>query len=549
MTRNQITLAAILFVGAAIALFLSFDFSGDFAINDDWGYSTPVRWWVVDRRLALTHWQSMPLISQLFLGVAWAEVFGFSQGALRQLTLVLALTTCAAVFACARVLALPVSICLLCALMPLASPIFVGLSYSFMTDVPAAALVVLSVLFLIRSFNRPGGGGWDYGIGIGFLLLAVLLRQTSLALALALVLAEPVARGFSLRGFARNLAVVIGAAAAYVASTALLREKVGLPTAYGAKTDALVAFLGDIFNLNLGALRQTLEALLVASANYGLFALPILPILLGVLWRRGCRRILFAGGAAACLAVASLAVGAEVLSPMVGNILTGDGLGPRTLQGNVQVDVMTSLIVTTAGHFTLICSFLAVTLGMNLLWKGERELERGTMAGVLLLVVTAVVTFAPHAVAYAAVFDRYALLPSILLVPAVLRIIDPDAVCRTSIRLSGVLVLGGFTLSLALTAEYFRWQDTRHSLIGQLLSKGIAAEDIDGGFEYNNLRAVLANPEEAVAMSRVDPVGLPVRLKMAPEPGDEIIASESYTRFLGSQTVTLYAVMPADVLQ
>lgn len=155
MTRSQITLATTLFVAAALALFLSFNFSGDYAVNDDWGYPTPVRWWVVDRQLSLTHWQSMPLISQLFLGVAWAEVFGFRQGALRQLSLVLALTTCAAVFACARALALPDSICLLCALLPLASPLFVDLSYSFMTDVPAAALAALSLLFLIRSFSRP----------------------------------------------------------------------------------------------------------------------------------------------------------------------------------------------------------------------------------------------------------------------------------------------------------------------------------------------------------------------------------------------------------
>ncbi|MEZ5784758.1 MAG: glycosyltransferase family 39 protein [Rhizobiaceae bacterium] len=549
MTRSQTAVAATIFFAAVLALFLSFDFSGDYAINDDWGYSTPVRWWVVDRQRALTHWQSMPLLSQLFLGVAWAEVFGFSQGALRQLNLVLALTTCAAVFACARALALPASICLLCALLPLASPIFVGLSYSFMTDVPTAALVALSLLFLIRSFSRHDGGGWDYAVGVAFLLLAVLLRQTSLALALALVLAEPVARGFTLRGFARNLAVVVGVAAAYLAATALLREQVGLPTAYGAKTDALVGFFGDIFTLNLGALRQTLKALLVASANYGLFALAILPILLEVLWRRGGRRVLIAAGAATGLAVASLAVDAGILSGTGGNMLTGEGLGPRTIPGDVQVNVLDIFFVTAVGHFVLVCSVLAGALGLRDLSNGDRDIERETGAAVLLLALTALVTFAPHAVAYAAVFDRYALLPSILMVLALLRIIDLDAISKTSIRLSGALVLAGFALSLALAADYFRWQDARYSLIGQLQSEGVAAEDIDGGFEYNNLEAVLANPRDAVSMSLINPVRRPLRLTRAPEPGDEIVAMESYTRFLGAKTVKIYAVRPADVVQ
>ena len=89
------------------------------------------------------------------------------------MTLVFALITCSALFVCARNLQLPISVCLLSALLPLASPIFVGLSYSFMTDVPAAAFVMLSLSFFIRSFNKSDGGSVDYSMGFVFLLLAV----------------------------------------------------------------------------------------------------------------------------------------------------------------------------------------------------------------------------------------------------------------------------------------------------------------------------------------------------------------------------------------
>ena len=542
MTRSQIIYAALLLFAVTLALFLSFDFSGDYAINDDWGYSTPVRWWVLDRRLALTHWQSMPLITQLVLGVAWTEVFGFSQGALRQLNLVLALTTCTAIFASARALYLPVSISLLCAVLPLASPIFVGLSYSFMTDVPAAALVAGALFFFIRSFTRSCGGGLEYSIGVALLLLAVLLRQTSLALALALLVAEPVARGFTLKGFTRSLLVVAGVAAVYLAATALLRDQVGLPTYYGAKTSALLSFISDVFALNFGAFRQTAKALLVASAHFGLFALPIIPVLLEVLWRRGRRYILIAGGAAVALSAASLVAGVGVLSAEGGNILTGDGLGPRTIPGKTQVNVLVILVVTAVGHFALVCSVLAATLSVKATLRGNNAIKQGTKGSILLLVLTAVLTFAPHTVAYAAVFDRYALLPSILLIVVVLRVIDVEALSRTSIRFSAALVFVGFVISLTLTADYFRWQDARYNLISELLSGGIPAEDIDGGFEYNNLAAVIANPQGAVSMSRVDPANRTVRLKREPEPGDQIVATEQYTSLLGPRVGAIYAV-------
>ena len=91
----------------------------------------------------------------------------------------------------------------------------------------------------------------------------------------------------------------------------------------------------------------------------------------------------------------------------------------------------------------------------------------------------------------------------------------------------------GFVISLTLTADYFRWQDARYNLISELLSGGIPAEDIDGGFEYNNLAAVIANPQGAVSMSRVDPANRTVRLKREPEPGDQIVATEQYTSLLG----------------
>lgn len=542
MAKFEVLFFAVLLCLIALILLFSFDFYGDFAINDDWGYSTPIRWWVEDRMLALTHWQSMPLFTQLVFGGIWTEIFGFSQGALRQMTLVFALITCSALFVCARNLQLPISVCLLSALLPLASPIFVGLSYSFMTDVPAAAFVMLSLSFFIRSFNKSDGGSVDYSMGFVFLLLAVLLRQTSVAIALALVVAEPAARGFSLRQMARPLTVLVTVILAYVAFNVILQEYFTLPRAYGSKTSGLLTFVGDVFAANFGAFLQTMKALLIASSQFGLIALPIMPIFSSILWRRGRGHILVTAGITAILTVASLVIGVGVLSPSGGNMLTAEGIGPRNITGEIGVSNVAICLITTIGHFGFACSVLVAASSIGTTIHEGGLATKNVRGGTLLLFLTAILLFAPHTVAYSAIFDRYALLPSILLVLVVLRVVYPISFSKESVWSSGVIIGAGFALSLLLTADFFRWQEARYTLIDRLLSDGFMEGDIDGGFEYNNLIVVLERPEEAVSMNLVNGTDRQVRLTKRPNLGEEVIFVEEYSRFFGLGLGQVYAV-------
>ena len=540
LTLKEKSFALLLLVILSLLLFTAFDFSGDYAINDDWGYSTPIRWWAESGQFALTQWQSMPLVTQLVAGAAWTEVFGFSQGTLRQLTLVFAVTTCAAVFACARQLQMPFALCLLCAVLPLASPIFVGLSYSFMADIPAAALVMLSLLFFLRSFNKGTDGGLDYGLGVVFLLLAVLLRQTSIAVAIALVIAEPVARGVSLHRMLRNLGVLVGTVLVYVMFTKTLEGTVGLPRLYDVKTDSLLIFLGDLLAANFGALLFSVKALLTALALFGLFALPLLPILCAALWQNDRNYVWFAAGGAVLLTAASLGLGIGILADAGGNAITGDGLGPRLLKGASTVHPLLVGAVTAIGHFGCLCAVLAAlsSTRQDNSWVHDKPL-RGSL---LLLVLTAVVTFGPHMAVYSAVFDRYTLLPSILLAMAVLRIVSFSGFSPGLGTISTGLGCLGLAISLTLAADFFRWQDTRYALIDQLVSTGIDPQEIDGGFEYNNLLAILDHPDSAISMPALMGIERPVTLKHTPAPTDEIIAQAPYERFFGLATGVIYAV-------
>jgi hypothetical protein len=474
-------------------------------------------------------------------GGAWSEIFGFSQGTLRQLTLVFALITCAALFECARQLKMPLAACCLAATLPLASPIFIGLSYSFMTDVPGAAFVVVSLAFFLRSLNRASGGRVDYALGVFVLFLAVLLRQTSIAVALALVVAAPVARGVSFGPILRSAFVVGIMVFSYAAVTQLLDDRVGLPAAYGSKTDALLDFVADVLSGNLGAFRQSLRAILVVSAQYGLFISPLIPVLWSASRPECGRHVLHAAFAAALLTSGSVYFGITVPSMRTGNILSTEGLGPRLILGEMHPLPVTALVVTAVGHFLAAYSVSLLVDGLSR--KRGLEVDPGVKAGVILLVATAVLIYAPHTLAYAAVFDRYALLPSILLAVVVLRAVSFNYTAAQFLLSSALLVGAGFLASLTLTADFFRWQDARYDLINRLVESGaVSANEIDGGFEYNNLQFILEHPEDAVSLRLVDPSERPVRLTREPSVGEDIVATQQYRRPLGLGTGEIYAV-------
>jgi hypothetical protein len=157
---------------------------GDFPVNDDWNHAAAVRGLAERGRLEIGPTTSATLLLQAFWGAAFARLLGFSFDTLRLATLVLAALALvgfnrllAELFGARR--ALLGSLALLC------NPLFVNLSYSFMTDVPYLCLAVWSMLAYTRALrgDRPA-----LGFAVGGSLLAggaALVRQLGLLLPFA----------------------------------------------------------------------------------------------------------------------------------------------------------------------------------------------------------------------------------------------------------------------------------------------------------------------------------------------------------------------------
>src|SRR6266581_4680672 len=135
---------------AAALLMLAAPPRGDFPIEDDWLYGRSVKALVEQGKLELPVMSAAAFAAQAYWGALFARAFGFSLNVLRVSTLVLSASGVLACFLLLRDLTTPKQ-ALVGALLLLFNPLYVFLSYSFMTDVPLVSLSLWSLVCYVRA--------------------------------------------------------------------------------------------------------------------------------------------------------------------------------------------------------------------------------------------------------------------------------------------------------------------------------------------------------------------------------------------------------------
>jgi 4-amino-4-deoxy-L-arabinose transferase-like glycosyltransferase len=160
-------------VAGWLALLLILPPQHEYPIIDDWIYAGAAR------HLAATGVFQMPamaqanLVGQSVWGAGWIQVFGFSFTVLTYSTLILALAGLLACYGIARALSIAPSGAILATALIGLNPLWVHLSYSFMTDVPFMAALLLACWCYLRGLQEGNevlllvGGvftGWAFTI-------------------------------------------------------------------------------------------------------------------------------------------------------------------------------------------------------------------------------------------------------------------------------------------------------------------------------------------------------------------------------------------------
>jgi len=485
----------ILVLGLMLLAVLTASPRGDFPLNDDWVYGKAVQDLLTQHRYVTHPFAAANVVVHVLWGALVTAPFGFSFTALRISTLILAATAVWAAAKCGREAGLSHGMALLCGLAVLSNPIFLNLSYTYMSDVPFMAFAGVSGIFYLRALktNRTADSVW----ASMFAALAFGIRQFGLLLTVAFLFTLVYGRvRWGRKGLARHTAACT--VPWFILGTGLA----ALKAAGGSSYTWLVLLEGApmLYRILL-ALRYPFVALLYA----GLFTLPLF-IGRAVLLARGLERwtrgrwLVFG---LIAVAIDLVACGVVLLPlPLMPNVLRDFGTGPLTLRevyfgardwAPVRIGawwwlVTIPAIASAAALATdLLYGILPTVLrpdaaAVDKDWNG---LRRDHALFVTLWAVSMLA--APYNPYLPAVFDRYLLPASVpLAILAATAIRTVGSTRAVQVAAAACLVL--FVVSLACVQDYMAWNRARWTGIDRLLETYRADPlEIDGGYEYNGM--------------------------------------------------------------
>ena len=418
---------------------------------------------------------------------------GFSFTALRFSTLTLGLVGIVGQYGLLRHLGADRRIATFGAALLAFNPFYMNLSYTFMTDIPFLALMIASMLLLIRGvdFDRNG----EIIAGLLLAAMAMFIRQIGLMIFLGFVVAYPLRRGFDRRWALLAIVPAVGAVGLLSLSVFVLKQLGELPGLYDSKSDSVKDVLSHIVHLRLGALRRPLRGSFLLIMYLGQWCLPfsllVMPIVLDKL-TPGVRRLALAWIAGVTLVICSLLAFLGWLMPMTENILCDFGMGLRSLGGDLpHAPVLVWVLVTALAALGTALLLLITSVLSRELWLGNVTdvVPRLWRWHVVFFLVVAILDFAPMAFSYAIFVDRYLL----VFLPLSLGILVALGLTRWTITnpwyigtaFLGLTVFLGF--GVAATHDYLEWNRVCWAADAELQNRlGLAPAEIDGGFEFNN---------------------------------------------------------------
>ena len=526
---------------------------GEFAHGDDWIYALPVQTLLETGRLRLIPGMDASFVAQALWGALFSLVFGFSQTTLRCSTVVLTVLGALAFQDLARQVVGQRLALILTALL-LVNPLVLYTAYSFQTDAPLIATVLLALAVSVRGLTGPRPKmGWLLAGGI-LVGLCYLIRQFGLAAAPAVLLAVLAAYGWRTAFAPRVLAVIFLPTLLTIVIWQVWQKASDLSLVTSREL-LLIAFVREVgpavvFTNFLTWLRPTL-------AYLGLFTLPVTAALvlsgtrLAGRWRIGAalaglviwwallaywagsiltgafvvplglaiiapwppRQQLDVPLRVALLLVAGwLAAGLLTQLPMVryptaplqiGFTITEGGFQTNTMGGRLPAAIMAS---TTAVQLAEVLGLLGVPLLVAAAAQVPVRMMRNPALVSVLVFGMLVMGLVLGLAVWTTVIDRYFVpfIPTVLLLGA---LAAPRARAVVPLGLAGILLFGSWSLSWE--REYLARQGAIWDAGRALAAQGIPPEQIDGGYEWNGWHRVELAVEAGRAIAHLPPPNWP----------------------------------------
>lgn len=509
-------------------------FHGEFPVSDGWAHAETVLGLVTTGEFVRSDWTWSPIITNVWLGALFSEMFGFSFETLRLSSLFSGWLGVVGTYGLCRHLGATPGRAAFGAAVYGWNPVHLALAFTFMTDVAFSALCVWALVLGLRMLR---GVSWQGAVGALVLTVgAILSRQPGFALVGAFVIA------YALRKVANRRALL------------LLGVGVAVTVAVSATVPLLISAEGDSGNRFTFAMfleriilgqhagyRLAVNGL-TAALYLGAFLSPIAATIAPTFGRPGRS----SWGAALAIAATLLAGLGWFGLPMPPGLdwVRDFGIGPIALAGaTTEPELGPVLWWAVMGVAALSAGVVATALIRQASHAWPRPQIRAELA---LLVGFAAIPILVLALR-APFFDRY-LVPSLAPLIAILAAL-PLASHRLGPRVvAGVLALGLGGFATLGTAGHLEHHRARSVLLDALVASGVPPRSVDGGNPFNGWHQFdldedlfLARPGRRWVLDDEYELGL-----RSSRPGYDLVASEDYWNPLGLREETVFLLHRAS---
>lgn len=493
-----------------------FSFAGDFPLNDDWMYGLEVQKYLQSGQLHLIG-GSPSCALHVLVGALICRLTGFSFIVLRYVTLGFAFVAVSGMYLLLRELQMHRRVALLAAAVIATNPLFVNLSYCYMTDVPCLAYVFVYAWLLVCSIRKRSAP-----IALIAALChcaSIFVRQNALALVLCNFVVTLILWKRSSPAYRAALVVLcLGPLACAYYSDHLMSVINDYPGAYDWYKLEIERLMRLAVTHPFSFVFKETVAAVKASAYLGIFSAPLLiswampKALMQMMMPRtantgqfGLRRPLiswyFLSAVITLSGFTFLLYFEHKLMPFSPNLWHFPELGAATIISRTPSQIHDSnyagtqltLTAVSAGCaslvlFALICAcFVTIGALLRLPRRNWIKAQSEGAAAIAFSVCAAAASFLACVLHISlANLDRYYILPVALIVCCICVSERYFRIPLSSIAAWVAIAITAVYSSFA-QHDYLAWNEARWRALGNLTRQHIPPSTIDGGIEFNYL--------------------------------------------------------------
>lgn len=437
--------------------------------NDAWAYVRATESFLQTGHIVRVQWTYAPVITNVLLGALFAKIFGFSFFVLRMSSFLMGGLGMLALYALARLLDSSRPLSALLAATFGFGVMHLGMSYTYMTDVPYTTLAIGSLIAFTVGLKKKSL--LAHGVGILLTVAATLSRQTGVVIAAGVLVTLALARIRTRRDLWLALIALVGLCAlAFVVERILMGW-----SNFGVFRALTSAFVGKAPIYALTSHSVATELCL------GVTALPLLVPFALAPSSVDLKKVVV-GAALGAFALLFILVKFPHL-PFWANLIDRGGLGPIAVHCATVRPMLPSTLwwaLVTVGAFV---GGLSVSLIGFWVWEVAWP-ERSSHPEKLFLFVSTALYLTPVLLRNP-YFNRYLvpITPAWLLMVAAA--VGQPELPRRSRRWGVACVLALALFSSATTGDYLAHLGLRQALVKPLLDVGVNAGQIEGGMEFD----------------------------------------------------------------